>query len=188
VTREELFARLDEANRDTERAAEIEAAIWREAGHHRAILVSDLSGFTKTTKRKGILHFLGIFRQVVAFAEPLFARSGARFWKTSADNMLASFDRVEAALDAARGLARIEFADGIRCCVGLGYGPILQLENDLFGDEVNIAYKLGEDVAGPGEVLVSSPAAAQVSSARLEGPLQAPVGGLDIPYYRCALD
>jgi class 3 adenylate cyclase len=43
--------------------------------------------------------------------------------------------------------------------VGIGYGEILDLDAmNCFGDEVNMAFKLGEDVARGLEILVTMPA------------------------------
>lgn len=40
--------------------------------------------------------------------------------------------------------------------VGIDVGDLLLLETeDCFGDAVNLAYKLGEDIARPGEVMVT---------------------------------
>ena len=50
---------------------------------------------------------------------------------------------------------------------GIGYGDMLDLEEDLFGLEVNLASKLGEDLAKPGEALLTPTAAAALSPALL---------------------
>ena len=40
--------------------------------------------------------------------------------------------------------------------IGVDYGEIILLDQtDSFGDAVNLAHKLGEDTAGPGELLVT---------------------------------
>lgn len=41
-------------------------------------------------------------------------------------------------------------------CLGLGYGRLLRIgDEDVFGEEVNASSKLGEDTAGPWEILVT---------------------------------
>jgi class 3 adenylate cyclase len=41
-------------------------------------------------------------------------------------------------------------------CVGIGYGKMLRVgEADVFGQEVNAASKLGEDIAAAGEILAT---------------------------------
>jgi class 3 adenylate cyclase len=183
VTREELYRLLEDRARHPARATEIDEAIWREAGVERAILVSDLSGFTRITRERGILAFLCIFRRVVACADPLFAEHGAVFWKTEADDLLATFASVDEAVCVAERLAETRVED-VGVCLGIGHGRILQLEDDIFGDEVNVAFKLGEDVAQPGEVLISASAARALDPARLEGPLSVHTGGMDLAHFR----
>jgi class 3 adenylate cyclase len=42
-------------------------------------------------------------------------------------------------------------------CIGLGHGRMLRIgDHDVFGAEVNAAGKLGEDIAGAGEILVTA--------------------------------
>jgi len=45
--------------------------------------------------------------------------------------------------------------DHLNMCLGLGFGRVLKLTDDVFGDEVNLAYKLGEDLAVVAEILVT---------------------------------
>ena len=50
--------------------------------------------------------------------------------------------------------------DGTHCnlTAGLGWGEVLDLDlGDCFGDPVNMAFKLGEDTAKAGEILVNAP-------------------------------
>jgi len=48
-------------------------------------------------------------------------------------------------------------------CLGVGYGRMLKIgDTDVFGPEVNAASKLGEDAAGPWEILVTGNARAQI--------------------------
>ena len=51
---------------------------------------------------------------------------------------------------------------------GIGYGDVLDLDEDMFGLEVNLASKLGEDLADPGEALLTPSAAAAVDAATLK--------------------
>jgi adenylate cyclase len=75
----------------------------------------------------------------------------------------------------------------IYASIGIGFGRVLHIEGcDLWGDEVNLACKLGEDVAQQGEILLTRAAAAQVSPAELAAePLSVSVSGLTLPYHRC---
>ena len=58
--------------------------------------------------------------------------------------------------------------DFVGIAIGIGFGSILDLDGeDFFGDEVNLASKLGEDIATGGEVLLTD--AAKVGAAELFG-------------------
>ena len=70
---------------------------------------------------------------------------------------------VEAALDIFRGFKAINGVtpseSDIYGCIGIGYGPTLLIgDDDLFGCEVNTASKLGEDLAGSSEIILSAAA------------------------------
>jgi class 3 adenylate cyclase len=80
------------------------------------------------------------------------------------------FDDVLSAVRAAMALntafaAINQFTDDefdIRVSIGIDYGDVLLIGGpDYFGDTVNRASKLGEDVAGPGEILLAETALAQ---------------------------
>ena len=44
--------------------------------------------------------------------------------------------------------------------MGIGYGPSLLVgDEDIFGNELNLASKLGEDMAEPNEILLTEAAA-----------------------------
>jgi class 3 adenylate cyclase len=60
--------------------------------------------------------------------------------------------------------------------IGIDWGSMLVLPGeDCFGDAVNVAHKLGEDVAGPGEVLVTDRLRDQLGDA-----LQFPLARADL--------
>jgi class 3 adenylate cyclase len=68
---------------------------------------------------------------------------------------------------------------------GIGYGKILNIaDEDIFGDEVNLACKLGEDIAGKGEILMSSGARAELGESDIstrEGSVN--ICGISLTYY-----
>src|SRR6185295_2548586 len=55
----------------------------------------------------------------------------------------------------------------LRFSYGIGYGDVLDLDQDLFGLEVNLASKIGEDLARPGEALLTPSASAALDAATL---------------------
>jgi len=194
VDRSELFRLLDARLAGTGDEACTDEAIWARAGVHRAILVVDLSGFTRVTKKRGILGFLSVHRRAVALAMPRVAAHGGRIIKLEADNVLATFPRSTDAVAAARALiegaralnAALEEDERVHVCQAVGFGRILELDDDVFGDEVNVTFKLGEDVARRGELLVTEGAWARAAEegTRLEGEARTTeLGGVVVAYH-----
>ncbi|HSQ21131.1 MAG TPA: adenylate/guanylate cyclase domain-containing protein, partial [Blastocatellia bacterium] len=70
--------------------------------------------------------------------------------------------------------------------IGIGYGATLVIdEEDIFGAEVNIACKLGEDVAGKSEILLTQSAYAALPPDRYVcSPGTFLIGEMKIGYYR----
>lgn len=148
----------------------IVAALFRK----RAVVFTDTADFTVRTARDGILHFLMVFERVVAAARPAMARVGGETVKVEGDSLLIRFTDVGA---ACRGVVALETClrrvnrgkpanERLAFSYGIGYGDVLDLEGDMFGLEVNLASKLGEDMARPGEALLT-PAAVAALDARL---------------------
>jgi adenylate cyclase len=152
------------------RAPEIDALIKQRFEKTVAILVLDMCGFSRLTARHGVISYLAMIRQMHACAIPAVRDNGGRTIKTVADDLFAVFptpqDAVEAALDIHRAFAAVNEAvpcdQDIHGSIGIGYGPTLLLDDaDLFGHQVNLASKLGEDLACGDEILLT-PAAAEV--------------------------
>lgn len=132
------------------------------------MVFTDTADFTVRTARDGILHFLMVFNRAVEGARPVLARAGGVIVKVEADSLLLRF---EDANEACRGVEALDAylhrlnrscpgGEHLRFSYGIGYGDILAVEGDLFGLEVNLASKLGEDLARPGEALLTSAAGA----------------------------
>jgi class 3 adenylate cyclase len=136
--------------------------------HKRAIVFTDTADFTVRTLRDGILHFLMLFERLMTGAEKALTRSGGEIVKVEADSLLIRFDDMAAAcrgVEALEGyLSRLNHKlpkdERLRFSYGVGYGDVLDIDHDVFGLEVNLASKLGEDLARPGEVLLTPSAAA----------------------------
>ena len=165
----ELLLRYAQQPDASERKA-IERELWRDYGCERAVLVVDMSGFTDLTSRHGIVHYLSMVRRMQLTAKPIIDGYEGVVLKFEADNAFAMFTAVESAVRAAADL-NTAFARrnrstpdelDIRIACGIDYGPILVVdERDFFGDAVNTASMLGEDVGRPGEILLSVRAWAQ---------------------------
>ena len=169
----ELARLLDERNEHPESLAAIDAEIWRRFGITGAVLVLDMCGFSRLTLRYGITHFLSMIRRLQQIVRPVVMAADGRIVKTEADNVFAIFDDVPDALAAARDILKQLAAANVflpedwdlHASIGIGYGPLLRIgQHDVFGSELNLASKLGEDVAGPEEILLSEAACARVDN------------------------
>jgi adenylate cyclase len=137
-------------------------ALFREG----TVVFTDTADFTVRTVQDGILHFLMIFDEVVVGLDVLVRRHGGEILKVEADSLLMRFDdpvhacravdRIEAYLRARNRMRPPN--ERLRFSYGIGHGDLLDLDGDLFGLEVNLASKLGEDVARPGQALLTSSA------------------------------
>ena len=87
--------------------------------------------------------------------------------ETEADNLFCLFGTVEGAVRAGKEIGeRLDAANVVLpedrrlyAAIGIGYGRVLNVEDeDIYGDEVNLASKLGEDVAKMGEILLTTAA------------------------------
>ena len=176
-TREELSRLLQERNEYPERAPEIDARIRETFGETHAIMIMDMSGFSRMTLKHGIMHFLAMIHRMNQIVAPTVSEHKGRVIKFEADNAFAIFDTVEAAIEAAIDTSRRFSAANtmlpeemdMHGKFGIGYGEILIVEDtDLFGSEVNLASKLGEDLAERGEILLTEAAFAEVDAERRE--------------------
>ncbi len=192
-----LYRRLAKRPPEPADAQEFDAALWRQLGAELAVLVVDLSGFTRFTKQYGVLHFLAVHERAMRCGRPAIESAGGHLVKTEADNLIAVFDDCVAAVAGARALleaartvnAQLPAVAHVEPCVGLAWGEVIRLTDDVFGDPVNVAYKLGEDVARPWQVLVSDSAEPQVRAAgeRLSMRRVHPMTGVELRY-RLLLD
>jgi adenylate cyclase len=136
-------------------------------GSQQAILFTDLAGFSSVTAELGITHFLQVIAEHRRLFYPILDREGGVVIKLMGDSLLVIFARADAALSAALSMQRAatEYnrhrvpSEHILLCCGIGFGKVLRIENrDVYGEEVNTASRLGEDLAKRGEILVSEAA------------------------------
>ena len=151
------------AHRDQLTDPSVEKALWDRFGVERTVLVLDMAGFTRIARDHGVVHYLGLIHDMRLLMSPLVVTHGGHVVKAEADNLFAVFEQpvdslafVDAAFVAAARFNqdKAEVAQ-LKLCMGLDHGRILLDREDFFGDAVNAASKLGEDMARSGEVLVS---------------------------------
>lgn len=145
-----------------ERRPVIEQLIQETFERRKAVLALDMSGFTLSVRRGGILSYLCLIRRMQKLTLPIVVSHQGELVKHEADNLLAVFDDPERAVEAAMAMldaGTSEMAGGepaLMFSIGIDYGDLLLLSQvDCFGDPVNLAYKLGEDIARPGELLIT---------------------------------
>ena len=185
---------LSQRNQQPGSAPGIDAAIEAAFVRDVAILVLDMCGFSRITARHGIIHFLAMIHQMEQAARPAIQGNGGEVIKQEADNLFAVFasaeQALEAALDTLRALEAMNAVlppeRALMVSAGIGYGPTLVIAGeDLFGAEMNGACKLGEDIAGAGEILLTAAAHASLPPGRYAcAALQHEISGLALPYHR----
>ena len=160
---------LNEYNEYPERREQVVAGIEQRFRRPLAILVLDSSGFTRTVHTMGIIHFLALLERLGRMVMPLIMRNGGRLLKREADNIFAVFPDVASAMRCAAQILHdvrvanepLPAAEEIDVSLGLGYGDVLVVgDKELYGDEMNLACKLGEDLAERHELLVTAAARA----------------------------
>lgn len=192
--RAQLKRLLSERNQYPERANAIDAEIIRRFTRKVTILALDMSGFSKLTAQHGVIHFLAMVHQMEQGARPAVTGNGGTVIKQEADNLFAIFEQpaqaVEAALDIHRTFDAMNSVlpdhRDIYVSVGIGYGDALVIdEEDMFGHEMNLACKLGEDIAKRSEILLTAAAHATLPENRyVFDPDKVVIGGGEVPIYR----
>ncbi|MDX6766251.1 MAG: adenylate/guanylate cyclase domain-containing protein [Candidatus Methylacidiphilales bacterium] len=183
----ELDGLLDRRNRESGPTETIDRLIRNRFLFQVAVLVLDMADFSVSVRRNGIIAHLALIRRMNVLAGKEIVRTGGRVVKFEADNAFAVFPTMEKALEASVAIQGVVAEAGglMRVSIGLGHGPILLTRDDFFGDAVNMASKLGEDLAGPGEILLTREA-----RKLLKGPrghfekLDFHVSGLRLPCFK----
>ena len=126
---------------------------------------------------------------------PIIEAHAGRVLRIEADNIFALFVDPEAATRCALEVQQhIEIANEplpaaseIYVAIGIGYGRMLLVgDDDAWGDEMNIACKLGEDLAARGEILLTAAAHEQMADATWATftDWSVSISGLDLTTYK----
>ncbi|HET8871182.1 MAG TPA: adenylate/guanylate cyclase domain-containing protein [Aquabacterium sp.] len=133
-----------------------------------AVLFADLRGSTALYFKLGNSEAATVVTHSLAMLGQIVARNGGRVIKTLGDGLMAVFRDPERAVESAAslqesleksavvpgGLPGSETA--IKLKTALAWGEIVELDNDCFGDAVNVAARL-LDLAGDNETLITGP-------------------------------
>lgn len=184
---------LDERNRHCGDTAEIDDRIRRTFERTVAILVLDMIGFSRLTQKHGIIHYLAMIERMRVAARPAVEGNGGRVIKYDADNLFATFGTPAEALEAALDILRsFDAVNEVTPCdrdlygsFGIGFGPTLVVDGeDLFGGEMNLASKLGEDIAQASEIILTGAAHAALPPDLYRcDPSRFDLGGLGLDCY-----
>lgn len=141
----------------------------------RAVLFADLRGSTALYLKLGNSEAATVVTHSLAMLGQIIARSGGTVVKTLGDGLMAVFDDPEQAVESAAGLHdaldRIApvpaglpgHAPALKLKVALAWGEIVDVDDDCFGDAVNVAARL-LDLAGDNETLTTGPLVRNLAS------------------------
>lgn len=173
---------------------QIEETLWTDYGAEYAVFVLDMSGFSLLTRKYGIVHYLSMVRRMQMTTEPIVKNYGGSMIKYDADNCFAVFPEplsavkaaiaMQHAFEASNILTPDDFDIHIAC--GIDYGKLLIIgHEDCFGDPVNRASKIGEDIAAAGEVLITKEAMNMIpASANIQArEIVVSISGITIPAF-----
>lgn len=172
----------------------IEESLWSKYGAEFAVFVLDMSGFSMLTRKYGIVHYLSMVRRMQLTTEPIVKSYGGQMLKYEADNCFAVFPEPLAAVNAAIAMQHAFKAENlltsedldIHIACGIDYGKLLIIgHEDCFGDPVNRASKMGEDVAAAGEILITKEAMEMIPAEAgiLSHEISISISGVNIPAY-----
>ncbi len=157
-----------------------------------AVFISDMSGFSKLTREKGIAWFLAQIRRMERVAEPLMAKHRVELVKQYGDDLfIVSDDPVRLVAFAKEFLEALDVekakGNALRVSIGIAKGDVLRVGNDLFGDAVNRASKLGEDMGEAEELLLGMEVFDALSAEAKAGCVVQPEGTRDskFPFALC---
>ncbi len=192
---DKLFNFIGESIEDDIDFTDLDAELTKRFGETCAALVMDSTGFTRSTKALGPAFFLAIIYRLREVCFEIAGRYGAIDSRAHADNFYAEFKNVDDAVEAAFAVHRhfednpvplVSGNDRFGVCVGIGFGRVLRSDHEgVYGNEMNYASKLGEDVAERGETLLtkaafealSNPETFETTITRIK------VSGVEMPIY-----
>jgi class 3 adenylate cyclase len=165
----ELWQMIEQRSRPGADVAAVDRRIWARFGQRRAVMFTDLAGFSRQVERFGILHFLQVILEQRKLLFPILEARGGKLLKEEGDSLLVVWDDMPTAFAAAVEMQHATLRHNLNLppelhvllCLGLGYGDVLLIgDEDVWGREVNVASKLGEDTARAGDILLSGAAVA----------------------------
>ena len=119
-----------------------------------AIVFTDIVGFTKLTAKDQTLASSLLTKQREAF-KPIVESHGGTWLKEMGDGLLLIFDTVTDAVNCCIKIQEeAKTIEQMVLRIGIHQGEILMLENDVIGDDVNVASRI-EAFSAPGGIAIS---------------------------------
>jgi adenylate cyclase len=180
---------------DPQKAEEIRQRIWDKFGTEGAVFISDMAGFSSTSRKVGVCHFLKMIHRTRQIVAPVIEANNGVLVKCDADNCYAFFSRADDAIRASfevnaalyEANSNFSLSEQVKLSVGIDYGRVLLIGDvEFFGDPVNTASKLGEDLATRNEILVTNRAIehSNVDVPELAEHMVARISEIEIQYVR----
>lgn len=151
-------------------AGRVDADLRDRAEREITVFICDSSGFTRKTHQYGIAQFLSVMTRGYRSLAPIFKRCGGLIVSQNADNLVAVFPdparAVKASIEIQRKLRKFNTgkhdSEQFHLCIGIEQGPCYVLTDNIYGACVNVASKIGEDLAGKGQILVTGGVATSI--------------------------
>lgn len=140
----------------------------------RCILFADVAGSTALYEKLGDAEARHAVERVLRRVRLAIEQFDGRVLKNVGDGVLGDFAQADGALAAACEMQqRIEdlppvAGNRLTVRVGFHWGPVIEADDDIFGDAVNLAARMA-DVARPGQIIASQEALAQLSDLARQG-------------------
>lgn len=127
-----------------------------------AILFTDIVSFTENTRTKGGDWMRDVVRAHNDIIRKILSECGGQEIKHTGDGILATFASVNSAADAAlmfqKSLSQFNEAMPTRefhVRIGINAGEVIEMDNDVFGESVNLAARLMQYCNG-GQIIISN--------------------------------
>jgi adenylate cyclase len=161
-----------------DQATTIDAQIQQTFVERYAIMNLDMSGFSRLTRHYGIIGTLAEIQKMRNLVTPVVQNHSGKVVKYEADNIYSVYAKASDALAAAIAILQTLETAGMRGSIGIGYGDLIMLTEagqdaytnaytNAYGDQMNLAAKLGEDLAEVNEILLTEEAFEQVGDRTL---------------------
>jgi adenylate cyclase len=137
-----------------------------------AILFADVAGSTRLYETLGDAEALATIGRCIALVRSTCEAHGGRLIKTIGDEAMVMFGEADQAAEAAAEmqarLAEKPLSDRVRIAlrVGFNFGPAIEVEDDVFGDSVNVAARMVGLAKGEQVILSAQTVAALTPSLR----------------------